>query len=86
MSENEKREEILARKREREKQRYEKIKNDTELYAEYKKNCKAKYQRRKKEGKILCIKSLPPRDQNMLRKKWREYARKSYYRKKEEQH
>ncbi|XP_026724527.1 uncharacterized protein LOC113497006 [Trichoplusia ni] len=76
-------EEILARKRELERKRYEKIKNNPDLYAKYKERNKEKYEKRKKEGKVTSIDKLPARDQRMLRKKWREDAKKSYQRKKE---
>ncbi|CAG4981737.1 unnamed protein product [Colias eurytheme] len=84
MPKNKKKEDILARKRELEKRRYEKIKNNPELYAKYKEKNKAKYQKRKNEGKVLSINNLTQRDQKMLRRKWREEAKKSYQRKKEE--
>lgn len=84
MSKTKKKEEVLARKREMERKRYEKIKNNPELYAEYKEKNKAKYRKRKDEGKVKSVNNLTPRDQKMLRKKWREAAKKSYQRKKEE--
>lgn len=43
-------EEILARKRELERKRYEKIKNNPDLYAKYKERNKEKYEKRKKRG------------------------------------
>lgn len=63
---------MLAQKRENEKKRYEKIMRNPELYAEYKRKNKEKYQRRKREGKVVTINNLPPREQRNKRKKDRE--------------
>ncbi|KAL4721481.1 hypothetical protein ACJJTC_004993 [Scirpophaga incertulas] len=77
------REELLAQKRENEKKRYDKIKRNPALYAEYVRKNKEKYKRRKQEGKVVNIHNLPPRAQRALRKKWKEESKKAYLRRKE---
>lgn len=54
-------EERKKRKRELERKRYQKIKGDPVLYAQYQLKNKAKYDKRKAEKKVISIKDMTPR-------------------------
>lgn len=76
-------EERKKRKRELEKKRYQKIKGDPILYAQYQQNNKAKYEKRKAEKKVVSINEMTPRAKRAQRKKWRDAFNAHYKRKKE---
>lgn len=76
-------EERKKRKRELERKRYQKIKGDPVLYAQYQLKNKAKYEKRKAQKKVISIKDMTPRARKVQRKKWRE-AFNAYYRRKKD--
>ncbi|XP_063617871.1 uncharacterized protein LOC134790833 isoform X2 [Cydia splendana] len=63
------REELLAKKRERERLRYHYIKNNPELYSEYQRKQNTNYENRKAQKKILPINEMTPRQQKQQRKR-----------------
>ncbi|XP_060807607.1 uncharacterized protein LOC132903380 [Amyelois transitella] len=76
-------EERKKRKRELERRRYQKIKEDPVLYAEYQLKNKTKYEKRKAQKKVISIKDMTPRARRVQRKKWREAFNAFYKRKKD---
>ncbi|CAL1273654.1 unnamed protein product [Larinioides sclopetarius] len=66
-----KREEQLARKREREKKYRENIKNGPSAYAKAKQKEHERYLKRKEQKKIQSISEISAREQRQKRKKWR---------------
>lgn len=65
-------EEILARKRELENQRYKRLKQAKEKIEQPKQNKKEYYIVKKAEGNIKTIKQQTPRKQRSIRKRWRD--------------
>ncbi|KAJ0178551.1 hypothetical protein K1T71_006374 [Dendrolimus kikuchii] len=76
-------EERKRRKRELERKRYQKIKGNSVLYAQYQLKNKAKYEKRKAQKKVISIKDMTPRARKAQRKKWRE-AFNAYYKRKKD--
>ncbi|XP_063358884.1 trichohyalin-like [Cydia amplana] len=77
------REELLAKKRERERLRYHYIKNNPELYSEYQRKQNTNYENRKAQKKILLITDMTPRQQKKQREKWKEESKRRYQRRKD---
>ncbi|XP_022821191.1 uncharacterized protein LOC111361843 [Spodoptera litura] len=78
------REERLRKKRLAEKRRYERIKNNAELWKEKQEKNRQNYIRRKEEKKQLPIAEMNPRQQRLQRKRWRKNYKAYYQRKKQE--
>ncbi|KAJ0172476.1 hypothetical protein K1T71_011615 [Dendrolimus kikuchii] len=76
-------EESKRRKRELERKRYQKIKGNSVLYAQYQLKNKVKYEKRKAQKKVISIKDMTPRARKAQRKKWRE-AFDAYYKRKKD--
>ena len=72
------REEILQKKRDAERARYQKIKSDPVKLAEQKEKERLKYLKKKEKGTRKSISDMTPREQRKTRKKWRAYSA-SYY-------
>lgn len=79
---------ILSKEEKRQKKkiaeriRMENIRKDPEKYALWRVKMQESYLKRKREGKILSVSNLTPREQKNQRKKSRESSKKSYYKKK----
>ncbi|XP_062532287.1 PH domain-containing protein DDB_G0287875 [Bombyx mori] len=79
---------VLSKEEKREKKkiaeriRMENIRKDPEKYALWRVKMQESYLKRKREGKILSVSNLTPREQKNQRKKSRESSKKSYYKKK----
>ncbi|GBP69400.1 PiggyBac transposable element-derived protein 1 [Eumeta japonica] len=69
------REEKLQKKREAERQRYQKIKNDPEKYKLQKQKEKEKYLKKKEKGLIKTVDQMTPREQRKARKIWKKKAK-----------
>ena len=67
-------EEILQRKREGERKRYERIKNDPQKREELRE--KFKYLKRKEKGTRKLVVNMTPREHQEAKKKWREHCTK----------
>ncbi|KAF5285715.1 hypothetical protein FQA39_LY16521 [Lamprigera yunnana] len=68
------REDILKKKRETEKPRLARIKSDPIKLAEYKEKQKLQYLRKKEKGQRKNVKEMTPREQQITRKKWKNYS------------
>lgn len=79
---------ILSKEEKREKKkiaeriRMENIRKDPEKYALWRVKMQESYLKRKRQGKILSVSNLTPREQKNQRKKSRESSKRSYYKKK----
>ncbi|XP_047986938.1 myb-like protein X [Leguminivora glycinivorella] len=80
MSKPENREEYLAKKREQAKLWYQNIKKDPELYAEYQRRNRLKYEKR-----LACKSEMTPTQKSVQRKKWREESKRRYQQRKDKQ-
>ncbi|XP_063617870.1 mRNA export factor GLE1-like isoform X1 [Cydia splendana] len=78
----ENKEEYLAKKREQAKLWYQNIKNNPELYAEYQRKNRQKYEKRLARKKVVPISGMTSIQQRQQRKKWREESKRRYQRKK----
>lgn len=81
MAEN--KEAYLTRKREQAKLWYQNIKNNPELYAEYQRKNRLKYEKIKAQKKIVPIREMTSTQQRKQRKKCREESRRRYQRMKD---
>ncbi|XP_063529704.1 trichohyalin-like [Cydia strobilella] len=72
----------LTKKREQAKLWYQKIKNNPELYAEYQRKNRLKYEKRIARKKVVPISEMTSTQQRKQRKKWREESNRRYQRKK----
>lgn len=70
------REEILERKREAERKRYERMKNDPEKRETLREKERLKYQKKKEKGIKKLVKDMTPREHREAKKKWKVYAAK----------
>ncbi|CAF4947351.1 unnamed protein product [Pieris macdunnoughi] len=74
-------EEELERRRVARREKYNRIKNNPELYATEQEKKRQNYLNRKESKQIKIINEMSPRDQRIQRRKWKESAKK-YYKKK----
>lgn len=77
------REEILQRKREAERKRYECMKNDPQKREALKEKERLKYLKKKEKGTRKLVDNMTPREHREAKKKWREHC--SNYRNKKKQ-
>lgn len=75
-------EELLLRKRLRERERYNKIKNDPVQKEIMKEKEKKKYENKKKKNQRKLVKDMTPREKREAKKKWKKYSNDYYKRKK----
>ncbi|KAL4706153.1 hypothetical protein ACJJTC_013618 [Scirpophaga incertulas] len=68
------REELLQKKREAERLRYETRKNDPQKREEMREKEKLKYQKKKEKGLRKLVKDMTPREHRATLKKWREHC------------
>ncbi|KAJ8720618.1 hypothetical protein PYW08_006083 [Mythimna loreyi] len=68
------REELLQKKREAERLRYEKRKNDPQKREEMREKEKLKYQKKKEKGSRKLVKDMTPREHRAALKKWKEHC------------
>lgn len=78
------REERLRKKRLAERRRYERIKNNDDLWKEKQEKNRKNYLRRKAEKKQLQISEMNPGQQRLQRRRWRKNYKTYYLRKKQE--
>lgn len=69
-------EEILQRKREAERKRYESNKNDPQKREELREKERLKYLKKKEKGTRKLVKDMTPREHREAKKKWREHCNK----------
>lgn len=63
----------------------ERIKNDPEMYEEYKKKERERYKARKEAGTIKSVQDLSERERRNIRKRWRQRSKRSYDAKKNQE-
>nr|CAH7719872.1 unnamed protein product [Callosobruchus chinensis] len=68
------REELLQKKREAERLRYQRRKNDPQKREEMREKEKLKYQKKKEKGLRKLVKDMTPREHRSALKKWKEYC------------
>ncbi|KAH0555332.1 hypothetical protein KQX54_017706, partial [Cotesia glomerata] len=66
---------LLEKKRITERLRYQRIKNDPDLYAQQKVKEHSKYQQKKEKGIIKTVDKMTPQEKRQARKLWREKAK-----------
>ncbi|KAK9871756.1 hypothetical protein WA026_014211 [Henosepilachna vigintioctopunctata] len=69
-------EEILRKKREAERKRYEKIKNGPQKMEELREKERLKYLKKKEKGTRKLVESMTPREHRDVKKKWKEQCTK----------
>lgn len=69
-------EEILQRKREAERKRYERIKNDPQKREELREKERLKYLKKKEKGTRKLVENMTSREHREAKKKWRKHCRK----------
>lgn len=67
--------ELLERKRARERERYNRIKSDPQRYELQKEKERKKYENKKKKKVVKLVKDMTPRENRVARKKWRDKKR-----------
>lgn len=67
--------ELLERKRARERERYNRIKSDPQRYELQKEKEQKKYENKKKKKVVKLVKDMTPRENRVARKKWRDKKR-----------
>lgn len=77
-------EETLLRKRIRERERYEKIKNDPAKYEMQKEKERRKYENKKKKKQVKLVKEMSSRELRIKRKQWRKNSLRYLKNKKEQ--
>lgn len=68
--------EIKARKRKKEKERYARIMSDPSLKEIEKRKSKEKYESKKRRGIVKLVSDMTPHERRVKRKLWRERSRK----------
>lgn len=69
-------EEILQRKREAERKRYERIKNDPQKREELREKERLKYLKKKEKGTRKLVENMTSREHREAKKKWRKHCKK----------
>lgn len=78
-------EETLLRKRIRERERYEKIKNDPAKYEMQKEKERIKYENKKKKKQVKLVKEMTPSELQIKRKQWKKYSSQYFKNKKQKE-